>query len=335
MQSVRWKRRLPIFFGFFVSVGTLLVLFDSAGLSVFERVSSRIHLEYVGLFVVSVFMAHTVNGLRWFILTGGSMSALLCVSTVAVGVGANQALPARGGELLRLYLTGRLSPRNQTGILAGRMFVEKVLESGTVIGAGLVALFHAADRLGPRWAERSGLLLAAYLATSLLLYLVIRKWNESFVRTVGRLFHRFGAADAFEERVRASLEGLGRGMAISRTIRPLLLTLLLWLGPYVLMYFSVGRLLQIELAYFEVLLLVCASAVGLALPSAPSGVGVLHAALVSAFVVMGRSVSEGLLFGAAAHLLAVFVNGVPALPLYFLLLRQVRKSRPHEDGSAR
>ena len=334
MRHINWRRRVPVLLGFLISVGTLWALLDGADLSAFSRISSRIRLEYAGLFLIAVFLAHVVNGLRWYSLIGGSLSALLCVTTVAVGVGANQALPARGGEFLRLYLTGQLAPRTETGLLAGRMFVEKILESGTVLGAGLVALFRAGEKLGPRWAERSGLLLAFYVATTFLLYLIIRKRNASLVRAVGWCFARLRSTTIFEERLRANLESLGEGMSISRAAWPLALTLLLWLGPYVLMYFAVGRLLQIDLTYVEVLLLVCASAVGLALPSAPSGVGVLHAALVSAFVVMGRSASEGLLLATAAHMLAVVANGVPAVPLYFVLASRIKRGIASVQGPA-
>ncbi len=331
MRSGRWKRALSVAFGVLISASAVWALVDRIDLSAFARISSRIQPEYLLLFLLAIGLAHCVNGLRWYVLLAGSVSFVWATITVIIGVGANQALPARGGDLVRLYMTDRLTGGEETGMVAGRMFVEKVLESSSVITLGLVALLYAGERLGPGWAEHSGALLAAYAIVVSTIYVSIRKRNEAFLRAAEWIFRRIGLVSVFETRVRAVLEGLGRGMSVARVLRPLLLTLLLWLGPYVLMYYAVGALLQQEFGYAQILLLVCASAVGNAIPAAPSGVGVLHAALVSAFVVMGRGTSEGLLFAVAAHLLAFLLNALLAIGFYFAF-RNVTRRRGKESG---
>ena len=49
------------------------------------------------------------------------------------------------------------------------------------------------------------------------------------------------------------------------------------------------------------MVLLFAAALGMAIPGAPSGIGTFHAAVVSAFVVLGRPASEGLVLAVAAH----------------------------------
>ena len=49
------------------------------------------------------------------------------------------------------------------------------------------------------------------------------------------------------------------------------------------------------------MVLLFAAALGLAIPAAPSGIGTFHAAVVSAFVLLGRPASEGLVVAVAIH----------------------------------
>lgn len=332
MLLVHWKRILSILFGFGASILALWFVADSADVSVLLRSGSRIQWQFAPLFVLSVFVAHLINGWRWHLLLHGSISFPWSVAAIAVGTGANQVLPARGGELLRLYMTYQLSGRHdqdQTpgGELAGRMFVEKLLESSLVIGAALVAFSEVAVRFEAATPRRFALLAGATLLGAALTYFVLRRWNSPFIAWLGGIFRKLGAGALFRQSVGPQLAALGAGMSLRSLFWPVLLTLTLWLAAYGMMYRAVAGLVGLDLEYFQILFLVCASAIGLALPSAPSGIGVLHASLVAACLVMGLSAEEGLLFGTAAHALAVLSNGIPAVPLYALFWLRLRSER--------
>jgi hypothetical protein len=51
----------------------------------------------------------------------------------------------------------------------------------------------------------------------------------------------------------------------------------------------------------DAMVLLFAAALGLAIPAAPSGLGTFHAAIVSAFAILGRSPAEGLVLAVAIH----------------------------------
>ena len=63
-----------------------------------------------------------------------------------------------------------------------------------------------------------------------------------------------------------------------------------------------GNVTEVEIVF----LLFC-GAMSLALPSAPSGIGVFHASIISGFLLIGKDTSYGLLYATAVHLIS-FVN---------------------------
>jgi hypothetical protein len=88
-------------------------------------------------------------------------------------------------------------------------------------------------------------------------------------------------------------------------------TAAIWLVLYVFAYLAVAQLVGMSLTVGEVMVLLFAAALGLAIPAAPSGIGTFHAAIVSAFVLLGKPASEGLVLAVAIH--GVFFIGFCAI----------------------
>lgn len=106
-------------------------------------------------------------------------------------------------------------------------------------------------------------------------------------------------------------------------------TTFLWFLSYPLAYFLAGRLLGADLPYSHLVVITIAGALGVALPAVPSGLGVLHASLISAFLLLGRSAADGLAYATTVHLLWFLVFGSIGMLLYFrwALLRR-RSAEP-------
>ena len=78
-------------------------------------------------------------------------------------------------------------------------------------------------------------------------------------------------------------------------------TAVIWLVLYVVAYLAIAQLVGMSLSIAEAMVLLFAASLGLAIPAAPSGIGTFHAAVVSAFVLLGRPASEGLVLAVAVH----------------------------------
>jgi uncharacterized membrane protein YbhN (UPF0104 family) len=91
----------------------------------------------------------------------------------------------------------------------------------------------------------------------------------------------------------------------------LIQTAFIWMVLYVLAYLAVAKMVGIQLTVADTMVLLCAGALGVAIPAAPSGLGTFHAAIVSAFLILGRPVAEGLVLAVAIH--GVFFVGLCAI----------------------
>ena len=78
-------------------------------------------------------------------------------------------------------------------------------------------------------------------------------------------------------------------------------TAMIWLLLYVLAYLLIAEFVGMSLSVSEAMALLFAAALGLAIPAAPSGLGTFHAAIVSAFVLLGRPAADGLVLAIAIH----------------------------------
>jgi uncharacterized membrane protein YbhN (UPF0104 family) len=78
-------------------------------------------------------------------------------------------------------------------------------------------------------------------------------------------------------------------------------TAVIWQALYVLAFVAAAQWVGVSLGIAEAMVLLFAAAIGMAIPAAPSGIGTFHAAVVSAFVLIGRPASDGLLLAVAVH----------------------------------
>ena len=81
----------------------------------------------------------------------------------------------------------------------------------------------------------------------------------------------------------------------------LIQTAFIWMVLYVLAYLAVAKFVGIHLTLADTMVLLCAGALGVAIPAAPSGLGTFHAAIISAFRILDRPVAEGLVLAVAIH----------------------------------
>jgi glycosyltransferase 2 family protein len=209
---------------------------------------------------------------RWRYLLGGAgfhIGTWKLFSTVAVGRGANNILPARGGDLLRIEsLRERQVPAFVT---AGTLFAERLLDgvvlatwivlgalmigeggamlltgialsAGTAVGVGLVAL-AARD---PDRAERT-----AWRATRAL----PPRWHTRFTRAAAHFVDGLGA-----------FRGRRRLVAIFAT------SAAMWLAD-VAMYYIVGEALDLGLPVGAYFLLEGIGNLALAVPATAAGIG--------------------------------------------------------------
>lgn len=146
--------------------------------------------------------------------------------------------------------------------------------------------------------------------------IAVRFLNETIVSILSRIAGLFGKKEWFDHKLAHYVRDLGNFLVLKRFILPAFLTSLTWLIGYALSYGILLKLVGIPMNYSGIVLIMFAGAVGVMIPSAPSGAGVFHASVTSSFVLMGRKASEGLFYATTVHLAQFILQSVFAVILY-------------------
>jgi uncharacterized protein (TIRG00374 family) len=261
------------------------------------------------LFVVLAAGIALVYGVRWRILLGCRLTIVDGVLSSLIGLGGNMLLPARGGDLLRAWYSHRKASMPYTEIMS-RLLVEKYVDLLTIFLIGILAAVLSSSLVVEDY-------MLAFSLMGFVLVLMVSLMIICFADRLLQVAHYIFAVARLPHWIRAGVDRVVHDMKtklrFSATLVPSLLTLGMWLSFYAGSYIVVAHMVGISLSYNEALVMLFAGALGLMVPAAPSGVGTFHASIVSAFLLLGRPASEGLVLGTAVHFLFLVAYAVPAL----------------------
>jgi uncharacterized protein (TIRG00374 family) len=284
-----------------------------------------------------------VRGRRWWYLFPPGSNPQGITSAMMIGYMANNVLPLRAGEVVRVYVVAR---RWSASLGAGArmhpfwttlatLVVERVLDSLAVvlILAVLVLVVPV-----PRFLEVAALIVLAIDLAGVAMLIALVTAPQACARLITRLSRRWPklqrrALSAFETFV----HGLD-GIRTSSHILPLLgWTIVVWLTP-ALAAWTVLFALDLHLPFVAAWAVLAFVGLGISIPSAPGYVGVFHAAAVLAVGLFGVSRSAGfgyaLLFH-ASQILPVTLLGWLYLVREQMSLGEATHARPGvEPGAA-
>jgi uncharacterized protein (TIRG00374 family) len=234
-----------------------------------------------------------------------------------VGIGANMVLPARAGEFLRAYVIGRSTGVSKTGAFA-TLVVERIFDGLTIL-LSLVVVVLLVGVQSPVL-KQIGMLGGLFYLGALAGVCVFYFRQTWFTTIVERLL-----PERWATRISGLLQAFANGLAVLRDGRQLLLvslqSLLIWfviaLSFYpVLLAFDFGA----PVPLFTPFLLLPLVALGLTIPGAPGGVGILQymsvLALQLSFAAVGAELAADFAEQAAAFSLLVhFSQAAPEVIL--------------------
>ncbi|MDQ3867122.1 MAG: flippase-like domain-containing protein [Actinomycetota bacterium] len=226
-------------------------------------------LGALGLVVVNV----AVMAVRWrYLLEGAGYRVPLraLFSTVSVGRAANNVIPARGGDLLRIESMREVA-RVPAFVSAGTLFAERLLD-GVVLAAwiliGALLVDHGGIMLLTGIALSSGTALGVVLAG------IAAKNPDAAERLVWRATRRL--PPRWHTRIARSaahfVEGLGAFRGRRRLTMIFATSLAMWLAD-VAMFALVGRAFGLDLALGGYFLLEGIGNLALAVPTTAAGLG--------------------------------------------------------------
>lgn len=261
-------------------------------------------------FVLLAFMIVLLYGYRWSLLLDRQLSGKTLLIASLLCIGGNMFLPARGGDLLRVHYSHVVSNTSHATALS-RLLIEKVIDLITITSVGTLAvgwLSHTGNEINGYFFGAVAISLLAVISGVALL-----KYCSAFIlRCLHAFFQWIRKNGNLERHVTHMIHDISERLTWDLTLKPGVLTIVMWLAVYVPSYMLIAHIVGVRLTYPEALAVLFAGALGLMIPAAPSGIGTFHASIVSAFLFLGRSATEGLLVGTAIHLLFLIAYALPA-----------------------
>ncbi|TGL72464.1 lysylphosphatidylglycerol synthase transmembrane domain-containing protein [Leptospira jelokensis] len=302
-----------LLFGIIVSGIAIYFLQKNFDLTEFQRLEGKINWWIFPLLILSNLWAFVPFSIRWFHLLEKKITFTQSFSTAIIGVGLNMVLPARGGDLVRLLMNKRDSDLPLTHLLS-RIFLEKVMDLGAVVVIGATALFYMG--LGQS-KNLSLLLISSLVIIGMLVGLILVKYFLPLLRSLLlKCFSLIGKKSLYETKLDHHLIEFSEFLQGDKLVKPLAYSLPTWVFGYAVSYYLAGMLIGMPIRFPEALLFMFLGGMGVAIPSAPSGIGVFHAAIISGFIILGRDPGEGLVYATVVHLTQFLITTVLALFAY-------------------
>lgn len=312
-----------LIFGIIVSGIAIYFLQKNFDISEFQRLEGKVNWWIFPLLILSNLWAFIPFSIRWYHLLEKKITINQSFSTAIIGVGLNMVLPARGGDLVRLLMNKRDSDLPLTHLLS-RIFLEKVMDLGAVVVIGAAALFYMG--LGQS-KNLSLLLISSLVIIGMLVGLILVKYFLSLLRSIAlKIFSIVGKQSLYETKLDHHLVEFSEFLQGDKLIKPLAYSLPIWVFGYAISYYLAGLLIGMPIRFPEALLFMFLGGMGVAIPSAPSGIGVFHAAIISGFIILGRDPGEGLVYATVVHLSQFLITTILACFAYFFWRLAHRKT---------
>jgi glycosyltransferase 2 family protein len=281
-------------------------------------------LASLGLILANVF----IMAVRWrYLLAGGGyrIGTRKLFSSVAVGRGANNILPARGGDLLRIEsLRERHVP---VFVTAGTLFSERLLDGvvlSTWILLGALMIGEGGTML------LTGVALSAGAALGVALVVLAARDPDRTERFAWRATRRLPTRwhRRFTRAAAHFVDGLGAFRGRRRLVAIFVASAAMWLAD-VSMYYIVGQAFDLDLPVGAYFLLEGIGNLALAVPATAAGIGTFDYLTLLAAKGVDVELDKATAYVLTMHALAVLpvtiLGAVMVRPAFPRLRRRHRK----------
>lgn len=274
-----------------------------------------------GLLAVVLVLAPIVNvgmrAIRWRILLvpAGGVSFGSCVSATAVGLMANNVLPARIGEFVRAYALGKREDV-PTGTAFGSLFVERMFDGFALVGIlYAITLVHEL----PTWADTTARVALGIFGGFLLFEVWLLVRAQQFVR-VAQWVSRKIFGGRFEESIERAIVTFADGFHLLRRPALVVASLALAVVQWVLIaatYWIGMHAFDLGVGSRGALFTNSIVALGVAVPSSPGFVGTFEALVLKSLEAFGVDRTAAFTFSVGFHAVNYLSVTVVGLVYFF------------------
>lgn len=308
--GIDWRARLrgalpQIVIGAIIGSATLALAVRGVDWRAVKSALLHARVDVALLALAAVAVAIWLSVARWRLLFAPEhrhLSWRALAGAVLIGQTANIVIPARVGEIARIYLVGSRERVSKARVTA-TIVVEKVAD--LAVFAVSIALLLAGMTM-PEWMSRSGVAFVGTAAVLVVATVALTFWSESLLRLVERL------AERLPSKWRGRVVGVAdAALGALRSLRDWRLGLGVWLLSGAILFVSIMTnylvfvAMRLPLSPVAALFLTIVLRIGVAPPSLPGRLGLFQYLVVLALAMFGIDRSAALSCSFALYAIAV------------------------------
>jgi uncharacterized protein (TIRG00374 family) len=308
--GIDWRSRLrravpQIVAGFVIGTATLVLAVRGVDWPAVGNALLHARPGMVALALASVVLAVMLSVVRWRLLFAPGQADLRWRSlagAILIGQTLNIVIPARVGELARIYLVGSREAVSKSRVTA-TIVVEKVADLAIfAVSIGLLLI----GMTMPEWMSRSGVALIGTAAVLVIATVALTFWSEALLRIIERL------ASHLPLRIREAIVRIAAAaLGALHSLRDWRLGLAIWMLSAAIFFVSIATnylvlaAMGLALPPVAALFLTIVLRIGVAPPSLPGRLGLFQYLIVLALAMFGVNRTAALSFSFALYAVAV------------------------------
>jgi glycosyltransferase 2 family protein len=299
-RSVR--RWLP---GVVISLVALIVLFQLSNWADISLAFTALRPINLGIALVLTVFSLGTRAMGWVVLLEYKTTLSKAFFTVNLGYLLNNIFPLRAGEIGRALFMGRSTGISPLHVLS-TIVIERAFD---LVMAAALLLTTLPLALGMAWARPVALVTLVIVLSGLIVMFLVARHHERVLVWVQRLGQRWPLV---QKQVVPRIGSLLSGISVLRKPSQFFLSFF-WIaiswGIWVVIYWVMLLTIAPEAPLWWAAFVNAVLAMGVAIPSAPSALGVFEASIVAALTLLGAA--EGALgYAILVHLFQVAVTAV-------------------------
>ncbi len=297
------RRWLP---GVLISVIALIVVFKLANWDDLGSAFAAIRPFSIGLALVFTILSMITKSMVWRTLLDNKASLMQTFLIVNEGYFLNNILPLRAGEIGRAIFMGQTSGLGTFHVLS-TIVIERAFD--VAIAAGLL-LATLPLTLGMDDAESIAITALVLIVVGFIVLFLMAQYNRQVKSFVEKISRRWPLVErVLLPQIESLLDGLSvltKPSQFLKSVFWVLITWIFWVLLYYVMMLSIVPNAPLWWGAFVDSFL----ALGMAVPSAPAGLGVYEASLVWALQMVNVSNTQALAYAIVLHFMQFAVTAI-------------------------
>lgn len=273
--------------GIFISIVFIYFAFRDVNFEEFSIAIAKADYVWILPAMAAMVLSFWLRGYRWkYILNPvQEVSVLSAFSATMIGYMANNVLPFRIGDIVRLVVISKYSGIKKAAAL-GSVFIERIFDlvmSLAIFGMALISFPTL-----PEWATATGYGALVLFGVLMIFTFYGRNHPNLLVKLNNLVTKRFSenVRKRGEEIVRSFSEGLKAVNNIKQLLWLLLLSFVLWSVNVSWVWFAL-EIFDFDLPVSASLLVLIFILFAVSIPSAPGNIGTFHGFVIASLVFMG------------------------------------------------